>query len=157
MQTATPDVSGAAGHPAPGTGLRTLLTGTSSDAHTWNLVYLRLLLSEWGHYVTTLGPCVPESLLVAEALRLRPDLIVVSSVNGHGATDALRLITAVRQVRRLADVPVVIGGKLGTAGRSGTDWAPRLRAAGFSAVFDEDAGMPPFRGYVDALTAGVCR
>lgn len=157
MQTAAPDTPGSAGHRAAGTGLRILLTGTSSDAHTWNLVYLGLLLSEWGHHVTTLGACVPESLAVAEGLRLRPGLIVVSSVNGHGAADALRLIAAVRRAAPLAATPVVVGGKLGTAGRSSTAWGPALRAAGFTAVFDESAGVPPFRGYVDSLAAGVGR
>jgi hypothetical protein len=51
-----------------------LLTGTASDAHTWNLVFLQKYIAEAGHEVVNLGPCVPESLLVDTCLRLRPDL-----------------------------------------------------------------------------------
>ena len=36
-----------------------LLTGASSDAHTWNLVFLQLLIAEHGFRVTNLGPAVP--------------------------------------------------------------------------------------------------
>jgi methylaspartate mutase sigma subunit len=134
--------------------MQTVVTTTSSDAHTWNLIYLQLLLRERGHDVLNLGACVPDSLVVGACRRHRPDLVVVSSVNGHGANDGLRLIRRFRAVRELAATPVVIGGKLGTAGE-GIAWAPRLREAGFDAVFDETTGILPFRQYLDHLGAGA--
>ncbi|MFE6049720.1 cobalamin B12-binding domain-containing protein [Kitasatospora sp. NPDC056446] len=134
--------------------MHTLVTTTSSDSHTWNLIYLEHLLKEWGHEVTNLGACVPDRLVVDECSRLRPDLLVVSSVNGHGANDGLRLIRAFRAVPELAALPAVIGGKLGTAG-SASAWAPRLREAGFDAVFEDSEGILPFRGFVDRLAARV--
>ncbi|MEV7414429.1 cobalamin B12-binding domain-containing protein [Streptomyces sp. NPDC089919] len=135
--------------------MHTVVTSTSSDAHTWNLIYLELLLREWGHRVTNLGACVPDELLIGSCREQRPDLIVISSVNGHGANDGLRVIRQLRGTEELARTPVVIGGKLGTAGNGAAAWAPQLREAGFDAVFDESEGILPFRGYVERLTAGV--
>jgi methylaspartate mutase sigma subunit len=82
-----------------------VLTGVSSDSHTWNLVFLQLLIAEHGCRVTNLGPAVPADLLVAECLRIDPDLVVVSTVNGHGAADGLAAIAALRAEPRLADTP----------------------------------------------------
>jgi methylaspartate mutase sigma subunit len=113
-----------------------LLSTVSSDAHTWNLVYLKLFLEEHGYLVTCLGACVPDELLIDTALRQRPDAIVVSSVNGHGAIDGARMVTSLRARPELADVPVVIGGKLGLAGDD-TARTRDLLGAGFTAVLGE--------------------
>lgn len=119
---------------------RILLSTVSSDSHTWNLVYLRLLLEEHGYQVTCLGACVPDELLVETALRQRPDAIVVSSVNGHGAIDGARLARTLRARPDLASVPVVIGGKLGLLGTDVEAHARELLAAGFTAVFGDSGG-----------------
>ncbi|MFI0809393.1 cobalamin B12-binding domain-containing protein [Streptomyces echinatus] len=124
--------------PAPGD-QPVLVAGGISDSHTWNLVYLQLLLEEHGQRVVNLGPCVPEELLITEALAHRPALIVVSSVNGHGYHDGMRTITRLREHPELTAVPAVIGGKLGIAGPCGDDEVAALRAAGYDAVFDDSA------------------
>ena len=108
---------------APGRRHTTLLTTTSSDAHTWNLVYLQLLLEELGSTVVNLGPCVPESLLIDSAESLNPDAIVVSTVNGHGVRDGLSLIRALRAVPSIRPTSVVIGGMLGISCDGG--WGSR--------------------------------
>ncbi|GGY07076.1 cobalamin B12-binding domain-containing protein [Streptomyces minutiscleroticus] len=129
-----------------------LVAGGISDSHTWNLVYLQLLLEEHGFRVVNLGPCVPEELLIAEALAHRPALIVVSSVNGHGYHDGMRTVTRLGEHPELADVPAVIGGKLGIAGPCGDEEADALRAAGYDAVFDDSAeGVAAFRRMLDGL------
>ncbi|MFJ5262526.1 cobalamin B12-binding domain-containing protein [Streptomyces sp. NPDC088387] len=129
-----------------------IVAGGISDSHTWNLVYLQLLLEEHGRRVVNLGPCVPEELLIAEALAHRPALIVVSSVNGHGYHDGMRTVTRLREHTDLADVPAVIGGKLGIAGPCGEDEVAALRAAGYDAVFDDSAaGVATFVRMLDAL------
>ncbi|PPS90017.1 Glutamate mutase sigma subunit [Streptomyces sp. MH60] len=129
----------------PGTPMPTVLvTGTSSDAHTWNLVYLQLLLEEWGHEVTNLGPCAPDDLVMGSAVELRPDLIVVSSVNGHGHQDGLRLVQVLRARPELAGTTIVIGGKLGTDGLRNVGQVRRLLAAGYDGVFD-DGDVNAFR------------
>ena len=135
--------------------LTVVVTSVSSDSHTWNLVVLQLFLEELGHRVHNLGACVPDELMVAECLRLRPDLIVVSSVNGHGRHDGLRLIGQVRGRPELARTPTVIGGKLGIAGPGCERSRAQLRSAGFDAVFEDGAGLTAFGAFVGQLTAGV--
>lgn len=118
---------------------RILLSTTSSDSHTWNLMFLQLLLEECGHEVVNLGPCVPDDLLVETARSCRPGAIVISTVNGHGRIDGARVVRAVRRDPEIAHLPVVIGGKLGIEGTSSDDEVSRLLEAGFDAVFTGEA------------------
>jgi methylaspartate mutase sigma subunit len=136
-------------------GLTVVLTSVASDSHTWNLVYLQLALEELGHRVLNLGACTPHELVIAECLRVRPHLVVVSSVNGHGFHDGSRLIARLRARPELAATPVVIGGKLGIAGPGGEASRERLRAAGFDAVFEDEQGMAHFRSFVEGLMMSV--
>lgn len=140
---------------ASGPSLSVVVTSVASDSHTWNLVFLQLALEELGHRVVNLGACVPDDLLVSECLRVRPDLVVVSSVNGHGFFDGMRLIGRIRACPELATTPVVIGGKLGIAGPGGRLSREQLRCAGFDAVFEEGTGMVAFRSFARALTTSV--
>ncbi|MFE1407122.1 cobalamin B12-binding domain-containing protein [Streptomyces sp. NPDC058770] len=139
--------------PTPAPGDRpVLVAGGISDSHTWNLVYLQLLIEEHGHRVINLGPCVPEDLLIHEAVAHDPALVVISSVNGHGYHDGMRTVTRLREHPALAAVPVVIGGKLGIAGPCDEAETTALRAAGYDAVFDDSAeGVTDFREMLDAL------
>jgi methylaspartate mutase sigma subunit len=127
--------------------LQVVVSSLSSDAHTWNLVFLQLLLEELGCRVANVGACPPDEVILAECETRRPDLLVVSSVNGHGCRDGLRLIGSIRASPVAAGMPVVIGGKLDLTGGDGRT-AGRLLAAGFDAVF-EDTGA--FRSYVRRL------
>jgi len=132
-----------------------VVTTTASDAHTWNLVYLRLLIEEHGYRVTNLGPCVPDHLLVRTCRAVRPDLVVVSSVNGHGCRDGLRLIGRLRACPSLLATPVVIGGKLSTADVLPAEREAELVRAGYDAVFQNDTGAERFGQFLAALPVGV--
>jgi methylmalonyl-CoA mutase cobalamin-binding subunit len=134
---------------------RVLVSSTSSDSHTWNLVFLQILLEEMGHHVVNIGSCVPDDLLVAECRRHRPDMVVLSSVNGHGFLDGRRVITRLRREPDLASLPVVIGGKLGTRGGEQGSFGPALMAAGFDAVFEDTDGVGAFRDYLAAAPPRV--
>ena len=116
-----------------------VVSGVASDAHTWNLVFLQLMIEELGYDVVNLGPCVTPELLVAECEQHKPALVVISSVNGHGYQDGLRLIEEFRSSPELVATPVVIGGKLGVAGSLADSAADRLMSAGFDAVFEDGA------------------
>jgi methylaspartate mutase sigma subunit len=141
--------------PGPDRLLDVVVTSVSSDAHTWNLVYLHLLLEELGCRVTNLGGCTPDATIVAECLARPVDLVVVSSLNGHGGQDGIRLIDAIRSCPELAATPVVIGGKLDVTGGDGHT-AERLLAAGFDAVFQDSSGeMIEFRSFVHAIAAST--
>ncbi|MBV9821714.1 MAG: cobalamin-dependent protein [Actinobacteria bacterium] len=142
-----PDAAGSEGH------LDILVTSVASDSHTWNLIYLQLLLQEQGHRVRNLGSCVPVDMLLAECLRSRPDLVVVSSVNGHGHVDGMAAVRRLRDQPGLAGLPVVIGGQLGIAGPGGPQRRQELTAAGFDEVFEGAAGLPAFRRYLSGLRA----
>ncbi|MFF0504108.1 cobalamin B12-binding domain-containing protein [Streptomyces fimicarius] len=119
--------------------MKILLSGTASDSHTWNLVYLALFLEERGHDVVALGPCVSPRLLTDACRQHVPDVVVLSSVNGHGYRDALASVRALRAEPELAALPVAVGGKLGIAGRSGEAETARLREAGCDAVLADGA------------------
>lgn len=129
-------------------GLNIVLSALSSDAHTWNLVFVQLLLEETGHSVRNLGPCVPDGVIVQACREHSPDLLVVASINGHGFRDGQSLIRAVRECPGLASMPVVIGGVLSTDGSQHTD---KLMAAGFDAVFEGYAADVAFSAYVGEL------
>lgn len=130
---------------------RALLSSVSSDSHTWNLVFLQLLLEEAGCDVVNLGACVPDDLLIDACFAHDPDLVVISSVNGHGYAEGMRLIGRLRALPELAGIPVVIGGKLNTSGDD-EEMGRALVGAGFSAVFQDGcAGPGNFVDYVRAL------
>ena len=116
-------------------GLCVLLSTTSSDSHTWNMVFLHLLLEESGHRVINLGPCVPDDLLVESARLHQPDAIVITTVNGHGQIDGARVVRALREEAATRHTPVMIGGQLGIDGPSTDDQVRGLLEAGFDAVF----------------------
>src|SRR5262249_57781785 len=126
----------------------------SSDSHTWNLVFLQLALEELGHRVVNLGACVPDELVLAGCLRVRPDLVVVSSVNGHGFRDGTRLIGRIRGCPELAATPVVIGGKLGVAGPGGGRGRGQLPAARVDAGFAGGGRVGALPSLPQPLAAG---
>jgi methylaspartate mutase sigma subunit len=128
-----------------------IVSSVASDSHTWNLVFLQLLIEECGYDVINLGPCVPDELLVSECLAHDPEMVVISSVNGHGYQDGMRVIELLRDRGELAETPVVIGGKLGTDGAEGVSRVLELTRAGFDAVFED--GQDPvadFRAFLEA-------
>jgi len=136
--------------------LDVVVTSLSSDAHTWNLVYLQLVLEELRCQVTNLGACTPNETILRACVERTPDLLVISSVNGHGVHDGLRLIRTLRAQSGsdfLAALPVVIGGRLDATGRADPGTTARLLAAGFDAVFEDTAGVAPFRSLVHRIAA----
>ncbi|MBA8927801.1 methylaspartate mutase sigma subunit [Kutzneria viridogrisea] len=142
--------------PVASRGRTVLISSVASDSHTWNLVFLQLLVEELGCEVVNLGPCVPDELLVSECLDRRPHMLVISSVNGHGYQDGARVVRKLRERPELATTPMVIGGKLGIAGPGNTAHVDALIQAGFDAVFEDGAeGLALFRSFVGSLPARV--
>ncbi|WP_055490394.1 cobalamin B12-binding domain-containing protein [Streptomyces sp. TP-A0356] len=130
---------------------RFVVTSVSSDAHMWNLVFLQLLLEERGGTVINLGACVPDDVIMEECRRSRPDALVVSTVNGHGHLDGLRLIQKIRADPELAGMRVVIGGKLGIKGSENVRFGAELVAAGFDSAFEADAGLSEFDAFLSSM------
>ncbi|MBL3671391.1 cobalamin-dependent protein [Streptomyces sp. M2CJ-2] len=137
--------------PADGAAPTVVVSSVASDSHTWNLVFLQLLIEECGYHVVNLGPCVPTALLEAELRAWQPALLVMSTVNGHGYRDGLSAVTRLRAHPELATTPMVIGGKLSISGTDSGERVGHLLAAGFDAVFDETAhSVASFRRFLTA-------
>lgn len=130
-----------------------VLSSTPSDSHTWNLLFVQLLLEENGWSVTNLGACVPVTILLDESLRRVPDLIVITSVNGHGAQDAHRMIAALRAAPALSEVPVVLGGKPCVSEDQEHGAADELVAAGYDAVLVGESAVPAFESLLARVAA----
>lgn len=131
-----------------------VVSGLASDAHTWNLVYIQLLIEELGYHVVNLGPCVPDDVLVSECRRIDPVMVAIGSVNGHGYVDGLRAVARLRDCPELAATPMVIGGKLTVSDEDSAEQTQALTAAGFDAVFPDRGSNPAdFRAFVAALPA----
>ena len=131
-----------------------VVASTASDSHMWNLVYLQLLLEELGCTVTNLGACVPDSMLLDHCRAIAPNLVVLSTVNGHGHTEGLRVAPKLRACPDLAGAFLVIGGKLGTDGELSAANRDLLLAAGFDGVFC-DGDVPAFCAFLDRLATRV--
>lgn len=125
---------------------RCLLCTVESDSHFWNLIFLEKFLEEHGASVRNLGGCTPTELVVEELAGSEPDLLVVSSVNGHGHHGARVLWTAVQ--RAGFDVPCAAGGKLTTAASDDDRVRRELLAHGFTDVFVGADAIQRFRRFL---------
>ena len=134
----------------PAKSKRAVIATVPSDSHMWNLVYIELVLRENGWDVNNLGACTPAELVVETCLAERPDMLVVSSVNGHGHIGGRKLIGQIRSRSELDYLPVVIGGKLGTLGANNSVFVEPLMSAGYSAVFMEAEGLEEFGRFIEA-------
>lgn len=134
----------------PGAGeIDVVLSGVSSDSHTWNLSFLQLLLEEQGLTVLNLGPCVGADEVQLAAEEVRPQLVVLSSVNGHGALDAPAYAKALAGSPATSGVPLVIGGKLDVLGSSDPSDYASLIELGFDQVFVGAHAIDDFHRYLD--------
>lgn len=130
---------------------RVLLSTVSSDSHTWNLVFLQLLLEESGNEVINLGSCVPDDVILDSVRGERPDAVVISSVNGHGFLDGRRVIKSIRNIPEGVGLPVMIGGKLGILGEGNERYSDELVAAGFDVVFTDSTSPEALTDYLHGL------
>lgn len=126
-----------------------LLATVESDAHMWNLVYLQLWLSEHGLEVRNLGSCTPVQAVLQVLAQGCTQLLVISSVNGHGHFQGLALIREIR--RHYPHLPCVIGGKLTTSQAQTRAVRQELLAAGFDQVFIEADALDAFETYLGTL------
>lgn len=134
---------------------RAVVSTISSDAHTWNLVYLQLVLEEHGFAVRNLGCCVPVEELVAGCLEVRPRLLALSTVNGHGLIEAPEYIREIRRHPELRELVVVIGGKLSVGGTLPDGDREGLLALGFDGVFPAGDHRDAFSSFLTGLGAAA--
>ncbi|CAL9674380.1 Glutamate mutase sigma subunit (plasmid) [Streptomyces sp. enrichment culture] len=138
-------------------GREVILSTISSDCHTWNLMFMQLFLEEQGFRVCNLGAPVPDELLVEQCSARLPELVVISSVNGHGYHEGARMARKLRSMKALDGTLIVIGGKLGIR-QNVPELEARLLAAGCDAVFgDTPEELERFRALVRRVPSQVLR
>ena len=125
-----------------------MISSISSDSHTWNLVYMQLLVEEFGFEVINLGSCVPVDYLIQQAHNYKPYMLLISTVNGHGHIEGIEIIQAVKKHELLRHMKAVIGGKLGTLGNENQSYIKKLLDAGFDGVFSGDQAIEEFANYL---------
>lgn len=135
--------------PRPGGRVRTaVVTSTPSDSHTWGLVVLQCVLEEAGYAVRNLGACTPVARVLDECRAARPDLLAVSTVNGHGRVEGAELVTALRGDPDLAGLPAVIGGMLTTGRSDPGEVRAELTALGYTGVYVGGSALAEFRSFL---------
>lgn len=135
--------------------MKILLATIPSDSHTWNLVYIQLLLEELGHQVMNLGACVPINLLEKTASEYQPDAIVISSINGHANIEGIDIAEAIHASKLLIKIPLFIGGKLGTEGDYQLTYVKKLLTAGFNGVFSGENAINYFKIAIHKLSETI--
>lgn len=124
-----------------------ILATIHSDAHSWNLIYFQLLLEEMGFAVENLGVCTPPQLVAQQLRNQRPELVVISTVNGHGYLEGIALGETLRSVNETS--LLVIGGKLSTNGICTKAQEASLLGAGFHKVFHQQTSIDDFRAFLE--------
>lgn len=133
-------------------GRRCLITTVQSDSHTWNLIYIQLLLEELGATVINLGCCVPIEETISAIELNNPDLVIVSSVNGHGYFQGKELIERAQRELEGCLPPFIIGGKLSTNTEKNELIDRDLLGVGYDAVFQSDDAIVQFRKYLSVYS-----
>jgi methylaspartate mutase sigma subunit len=129
--------------------MKVLLTSTPSDSHTWNLVYMQMLIQEMGHEVVNLGACTPIEEIEAGLHKHRPDAVVVSTVNGHGVMEGMKISGRLNESKPGQSVIKLIGGKLDTTGAPSGEQIHALRESGFDGVFIGEEALTEFMAFMN--------
>lgn len=133
---------------------KVLLAGPPADAHTWNLIYLELLLQENGFCVTNLGPNVAHALLF-ETLTQKPhDLVVMSCLNGSVKQEGLALMEERSSRTRGGEIFVIGGALQEQEDINGTQRA--LMQAGFLDAFLNESDPSRFVRFLSYFKEGRC-
>ena len=127
-----------------------VLSSTPSDSHTWNLIYMQLLLEEHGFAVHNLGACVSEGQLIQTVMEDQPDIVVISSINGLGLIEGQNLITAAIEKLGNDIMPLfLIGGKLTTCDSELSNVRTTLTTSGFDGVFVGAGSVVEFKAFLN--------
>ncbi len=115
-----------------------LLATVPSDSHSWNLIFMEFHMTDHGLDVTNLGPNTPAQEILKNLKHKHFDIVVISSVNGHGSIEGLELISSIKTEAKYSG-EVYLGGKICTATKEDTvsEHIEELERAGFERVFDD--------------------
>lgn len=114
-------------------------------------MYMRLLVAEHGASPDCLGCCVPYSHTTDEILAQSPDLVVVSTVNGHGSQQGGELMRIIVDRLGRKAPPCVVGGQLSVESSRYHRAAESLLRAGYKRVFYGESAIPAFNRFMREL------
>jgi methylaspartate mutase sigma subunit len=129
--------------------LNIILLGTHSDSHTWNLIFMELFLKENNCQVRNLGACVSIEEISEETKKFPPDLIIVSSINGHLFQDGIKIINSLNQKFPKKLPPLVIGGRMGVSVIESDFQKKKLHKLGYEGVFVGQNSLIHFKKYLN--------
>lgn len=128
-----------------------VLAGPPADAHTWNLIYLEMLLEENGYSVTNLGPNVHHDTLFETLSYASHDLVVISCLNGSIKQEGLALMQK-RTTHGIGEELFVIGGVLHEE-EDTPEVRQHLQQAGFTDVFINEPDATRFTRFLTSFKA----
>ncbi|MEX5740630.1 cobalamin B12-binding domain-containing protein [Acinetobacter baumannii] len=138
--------------------MKAIVCTIPSDSHSWNLVFMSLFLQDHGYDVVNLGACTPISSILQEIYRNRPDLILVSTVNGHGYIEGVDISKKLKNNNATKNIKLVIGGKVGVSGDENIKHLEVLVNSGFDGVFIENStsdGLNEFILFLESISKEI--
>ena len=133
---------------------KALIIGSPSDAHTWNLFYLKLFIEECSISTHVLGGCTHLDDISATVASQPWDLIVISSLNGHFFHESKAIMDIIQATLDNCAQPkpwIIAGGKLDTQNRSHDLMERVLLKQGYDKLFFRPDAMNHFRTFCKTL------
>ena len=120
---------------------KTLVIGViGSDVHAVGIQILNFAFTEAGFHVINLGVMVSQEEYIEAAIESAADVIVVSSLYGHGELDCRGLREKCDEAG-LKDILLYVGGNIVVGKQPFEEVEKRFHAMGFNRVFGP--GTPP--------------
>lgn len=127
---------------------KTLVIGViGADVHAVGIQILDFAFTQAGFHVINLGVMVSQEEYIEAAVESAADVIVVSSLYGHGELDCRNLREKCDEAG-LTDILLYVGGNIVVGKQPFEEVEQRFRAMGFNRVFGP--GTPP-ETTIDAL------
>ncbi len=123
---------------------KVIVCSIPSDSHTWNLIYMQFLLEEYGYEVVNLGCCLPVKDLIMYCHKIKPEMVVISTINGHGSIEGKELIFKIKECDMLRNIMIFIGGELTVNGDLSEEQQLELLNLGFQGVFSGQKSIGRF-------------
>ena len=128
-----------------------LVLGTPSDAHTWNLFYLDLILKESGFNSEVLGGCVNLRDVTKKVGTSYWDIILVSSLNGHFYLESQSVLKSIKKGLGARNPIIVAGGNVDTSNRDINFLERIVKKQGYDEVFFRGDSIKKFQKYCETI------
>lgn len=114
---------------------KTIVTGViGADVHAVGNKIIAYALENEGYNVVNLGVMVSQEEYIAAAIETNADVILVSSLYGHGEIDCLGLRQKCEEAG-LKDIPLLVGGNLVVGKQDFVEVEKRFKDMGFTRAY----------------------